>query len=159
MPVQSYGTGSRWRVSFRGLGSRNVGRIDEDGDAGRSGYQLVQERQLLRHQFGIEEIDARQVALWPGETRDKTEPDGILGHNEEDRDGRGCRLCREYSAGTPAHEHHGNLPANQFGRQFGHAIDFVFCPAVGDCHIIAFHITGLSEASSKSAQTVRHCLG
>ena len=25
------------------------------------------------------------------------------------------------------------MPANQFGRQFGHAIDFVFCPAVGDC--------------------------
>jgi len=103
VPVQSYGTGSRWRVSFRGLGSRNVGRIDEDGDAGRSGYQLVQERQLLRHQFGIEEIDPRQVAARSGEARDKTEPHRVFAGDEENRDRRGRRLCSKYGSSISSH--------------------------------------------------------
>jgi hypothetical protein len=76
----------------------------------------VQQLQLLRHQFGIEKIDARQVAAWPGQTRDKTEPDRVFGNEEEDRDRRGCRLRSKDGGSIPTNLHHGDLPANQIGQ-------------------------------------------
>src|SRR5262249_48206176 len=39
--------GSRFRLSRRGIGSRRIGRIDEQDDAGRSGYQRTQMLQSL----------------------------------------------------------------------------------------------------------------
>src|SRR5260370_25718749 len=166
-PYQSPGWcwrgGSGFAVPWRGQTgprlvpwTRQIGRIEEDSDAGSSWYQLTQELHLLRHQFGIEKIDPRQIATRPGEASDKTKPDRVFGDDEEDRDRRSCCLCSKYDGGTSARKDHGDLSVDEFGRQFGHSIDFIFRPAVDDCYVVAFNIAGVSEALAKSAQTVRH---
>src|SRR5262249_15566724 len=41
----------------------------------------------------------------------------------------------------------------------GQSIEPVFPPAVDDCYIVAFDVTGLLEALAKSAQSVSHRVG
>jgi hypothetical protein len=53
---------------------------------------------------------------------------------------------------------HGDLAANQFGRQRGQPIKLTLCPAVLDRYVLAFNIAGVFEALMKSAQTVRVCV-
>src|SRR6266540_3891189 len=113
--LQSHGAGSRWCVSFHRLDTRSIGRIDEAGDTSSLGYQLMQQFQLLGHQFPIEKIDSRQVAARPGEVCDKTEPDRVFGNDEEDRNRRGCRLCSKDGGSIPTSLHHGDPPAHQIG--------------------------------------------
>jgi len=116
----------------------------------------MQDRQLLRHQLGIEKIDTRQVTSRAGEARDKTEPDRVFRNDKDDRDRRGCRLCSQYDSSTSTRVNGGDLPTNQLRRQFLHSLEFIFSPAVEDRYVVAFHIAGFSEALTKSAQTVRH---
>ena len=50
----------------RRLGIRRIGRIDQNDNSNRFGYQVVQEPQPLGHKFSEENIDAGQVAARPG---------------------------------------------------------------------------------------------
>ena len=50
---------------------------------------------------------------------------------------------------------HGDLSANQFGRQRRQSIDLILGPAVFDRYVLALDIAGVLEALAKSAQTVR----
>src|SRR5262249_19516178 len=113
LDLQSHGAGSGWRASFYGLGIRNIGRIDKNGDAGSSGHQLMQQLQLLRHQFGVEKIDTRQVSARTGEARDETEPHGVVADDEHDRDCRCCCFYIEYGGSASTREYHSDLSTNQ----------------------------------------------
>jgi len=111
--LQPPGAGSQRRASFYRLGIRNIGRIDENCDAGSSRYQLMQKLQLLCRQFGIEKIDTGQVAARPGEARDETETDGIVADDEDDWDRCGRRFYIKYGGSASTRDYHSDLPTNQ----------------------------------------------
>src|SRR5262249_22931021 len=56
---------------------------------------------------------------------------------------------------------HGDLSANQFGRQRRQSIDLIVSPAIFDCYVLTLDIAGILQALPKSAQTlgrpVRRC--
>ena len=54
---------------------------------------------------------------------------------------------------------HGDLPANQIGRQRRQPIELILGPAVFDRHVLALDIAGVFEALTKSAQTLRVAVG
>jgi hypothetical protein len=69
--LQPDGVGSRLHISHSGFGIRSFGRIDEHGDASSCRHKFVQELQPLCGQFGIEKVDASQVAGGAGEADDQ----------------------------------------------------------------------------------------
>ena len=97
------------------------------------------------------------VRLPPGRARLATRPSltGSSRDVEDDGDRRGCRLGRERRSGTAGRDDHGDLSANQFGRQRRQSIDLILRPAVFDRHVLALDIAGVFEALAKSAQPVR----
>ena len=155
LDLQPHGASSRFHVSQRGLGSRSIGRIDEHGHTSGCGHQLAQQLQPLCRQLSVEKIDTCQVAARPGEAGDKTKPDRVVADDEDDGDRRGCRLGRERRSGASGRGDHGDLPANQFGRQRRQSIELILGPAVFDRHVLALDIAGVFQALAKSAQTVR----
>src|SRR5262249_21760594 len=62
-------------------------------------------------------------------------------------------------ANTATGDDQADPSANQVRRQLGQSIEPVFPPAVDDCYIVAFDVTGLLEALAKSAQSVPHRVG
>ena len=63
-------------------------------------------------------------------------------------------LAANAAAGLPADDH-GDLPANQIGRQLRQPIELILGPAVFDRHVLALDIAGLLQALAECAQTVR----
>src|SRR5262249_28545555 len=55
---------------------------------------LVEDFQALRAQLNVQLSDARDVAARPGEALDQAHPQWIVRSGEDDRDPRGCHLCR-----------------------------------------------------------------
>ena len=151
LDVQPHGASSCFHVSQRGLRTR-IHRIDKHCHTSRSGHQLTQEFQPLCCQLKIENIDACQVAVRPGEAGDKAKPDRVFGDDKDDGDRRGCRLGREWCYGASGRDDHSDLPANQFGRQWRQPIVLTFGPPVFDRHVLAFDITSLLQALAKRAQ-------
>ena len=56
---------------------------------------------------------------------------------------------------TSGRDDHGDLSANQFGRQRRQPIELILGPAVFDRHVLALDIAGLLQALAECAQTVR----
>ena len=54
---------------------------------------------------------------------------------------------------------HGDLSANQFGRQRRQPVELILGPAVIDRHVLALDIAGVFQALAKCAQLVRHRIG
>ena len=54
---------------------------------------------------------------------------------------------------------HGDLPADQFGRQRRQPIHLILGPAVFDRHVLALDIAGVFQALTKCAQTVAYVSG
>ena len=59
------------------------------------------------------------------------------------------------AAGGSDRDDHGDLPANQFGRQRRQPIGLTLGPAVFDRHVLALDIAGFLQALAECAQTVR----
>src|SRR5262245_36670546 len=127
-----------------------IGRLDEHRDTRGCGQQLAQEFQPLCCQLGRENTDAGEVATRPGEARNKTNADRVITGYEDDWDCRRCRLGCEYGRCTDRSDH-GNLSANQIGRQLRQSIKLVLGPAVDDRDVLALDITGLFQALAKCA--------
>ena len=146
---------SRFHISQCGLRIRSISWIDEHGHTGGCGHQRTQEFQPLCHQLSRDKIDPCQVAARPGEAGDKTKPDRVVANGEDDGDRRGCRLGRERHRGAFDRDDHGDLSANQFGRQRRQPIELIVGPAVFDRHVLALDIAALLQGLAKYAQIVR----
>src|SRR5262249_32543222 len=100
------------------------------------------------------------VRLPPGRARLETRPSltGSCG-DENDGDRRACSLGRLRAIRRRGD--HGDLPANQFGRQRWQSLHLILSPAVFDRDVLVLDIAGILEALAKSAQTlgrpVRRC--
>jgi hypothetical protein len=95
--LQSHCPGGFRYVSYA-LGTCDIGRIDQHGNANGLGHQLVQKCQPLGGDLPGEKIDPRQVSARPGEAGDKTELDGVFRDAEDDRDRRGRSLAASAAA-------------------------------------------------------------
>src|SRR5215471_3247289 len=113
----------------------------------------MQEPQPLGCNLPGEIVDAGGVAARPGKAGDKTKPDRVFGGDEDDGNCRRCRLSGEH--GTSERGDHGDLSANQFGRQQRQPIYLALRPAVFDQHVLALDIAGVFEALAECAQAVR----
>ena len=100
------------------------------------------------------------VTLPPGRLRlaDEAEPDRVAARFEDDRNGRGRRLCRKRrrSAGRG---NHGHLTMNQISRHRRQPIILALRPAVFDRHVLAFDVTGFAQPFEKGGQLSRITLG
>ena len=119
---------------------------------------LAQEFQPLRRQLRGEKIDTRQIATRPSEAGDKTEPDRVFGHHENDGDRR-RRLGCGHRRGRSTRHDHGDASADQVGCQHRQSIDLIVGPAVFDRHVLALDIADVLQALAKCAQIVRVTVG
>ena len=89
----------------------------------------MQQFQPLRRYLHVRLGHARDVAARPIKTGDEAKPDRVAARFEDDRNGRGRRLCRKRrrSAGRG---NHGHLTMNQIGRQCRQSV--VFGPPPSD---------------------------
>ena len=94
LDLQSHGATSRFCV-FDVTSVIPVAQFDQHGNASRSGHQFAQEFEVALPSTHSRKIDTGCVAGWPGQARDKTNPDWVFAGDENDRDRRGCRLGRE----------------------------------------------------------------
>ena len=133
---QPHGASGRFRVSQCRPSIRLIGWIDEHGHPFGSGNKLTQEFQPLCHQLAIEDIDTCQIAARPRKARDKIKPDRVFGDRKEAGNRRGCRFDRECRRGTCGRDH-GDLSANEIGRQCRQSIDLIFGETVFDRYVLA----------------------
>src|SRR5262249_7227547 len=158
LDLQTHGARSRVHVSQYGLGVC-VRRIDEHGDVTSCGYELAQQFQPFCYQLVTEKIDARRVAVGPGEAGDEAQPDRVFRDGKDDRDRRGCGLGRQRRVGTSGRDDHGDLSANQFGYQRRYPIDLILTPAIFDRHILALDIAAVFQPLAECGQTVGYRIG
>ena len=90
----------------------------EHGQLHRSRHQPAKRRQPLRRQLSRQKIDAGQIAVGPGEARDKTALDRVFRDAEDDGDDRGCRFCRHCNRVSETGEH-GDPSANNSAASAG----------------------------------------
>ena len=133
--------------------------FQKHGDPCRGGHKLTQELQPLRHQLLAEEIDTGRVAAGPGEAGDQTEPHGVFGHGEHDRNRGACRLGRERRNGAATGNDHSHRPTRQFACQLRQPIGSILGPAKFDHDILALDEARLPQALAKCAQAIRVGIG
>ena len=158
MELQPECAGRRLHVLRGGLGNSGIGWIDEQGHDARRGDQLVQQLQPLRRGLHVRLGHARDVAARPAKAGDEAEPDRVAARFEDDRNGRGRRLCRKRrrSAGRG---NHGHLTMNQISRHRRQPIVLAFRPTVFDRHVLAIDVTGFAQPFEKGGQVSRVTLG
>jgi hypothetical protein len=137
MNLQSNGTGSRFQVPQRGLGTHRVGRIEQHGDTGGTGSQFAQEPQPFCPQLRSEKIDAGGIAARAGKAGDKTELNRVLGNAKDDRNQLCCGFRREGGRLTTRRGDHCHPAADQVGSQLRQPINMTFRPAIFDRHVFA----------------------
>ena len=110
----------------------------------------MQEPQPLGRHLIDEKVDARHVAARAGEACDKTLPDRVFTHAEDDWNRRRCSFGRARDDGAGRGDH-GNLPADQVGQQGRQPVVSAFQPVILDRHVLTLDVTGFVEAFRKPA--------
>jgi hypothetical protein len=149
--------GRRQRLPLLGVGNRGISGIDKECDDARCRQQLVQQLQSLPTQFGVQrghacEIPARSVQAG-------NEPDlNRIGASDEDNGNRtGCSLGGYRRLAVCSN--HGDLAANQIGRQCRQTIIMTLGPAVFDRDVPTLGIADFSQALPKRGQEMCILLG
>ena len=106
------------------LGIRR-GRVRENAEHGSIGYQLAEQLQLLRRQFGRQTGNARDVGARPVEAGDKTQCDRITTSVKDDWYGRSSCLRRQGS-GRAARYDHGYAAVDEIGCERRQPIELIF---------------------------------
>jgi hypothetical protein len=101
-----------------------------------------------------ENIDPGHIAARPRKALDQTEPDRVLGNNEDDGDRRG-RFGRHRRDGTTGRDNDGDPSANQVGRQRRQPIHLVVSEAIFDRDVFTLDVAAVLETLPKCARTVR----
>ena len=125
-----------------GLTESIVG-IDEKVDDGGGGYQLAQQLESFPRDRRGEEARAGDFAARPVEASDEAQFDRVAAATENDGNGGGCRLGDQRRTGIRGD--HGDLTANQIGRQGWQSIELTFGPAIFDRDIPALNVAGFLE--------------
>src|SRR5262245_20050521 len=156
LDLQPHGARGRFDFPQRGLRRVRIRRINEHGNASRSGHKHTQEFQSLLGQLDNKKVDPCQVAARPGEAGHKTELNRVFADDESDWDRCGGRLGRKRHSDASARGDYRDLSANQFGSQHREPIELILGPAVYDRHVLALDVAGVLQALAESCETARH---
>jgi len=104
-------------------------------------------RSYLRSQVG----HAGDIAARSAQAFDEAEPDRIAAYFEDDRNGRGRRLCceRRRSSGRGNHCH---LTINEVGCHFRQPISSTLGPTVIDRNVLTIDIAGFLQALTECSR-------
>jgi hypothetical protein len=112
MELQPEGAGSRLQVFRYVLCNKGAGRVDEERNDLRRGYQLAQQLQPLRPQLRVQSGHARDISARSGEAGDKSSRDRVSSHLEYDGNRRGRCLCRKRRRRAAGRSNYLHLTAN-----------------------------------------------
>ncbi len=152
MELHAEGPGRCLQASRLGIGI-GISRVDEDSHDGRRGDQLVQQLQPLGPQLHVQRGHAGEVAAGSVQAGDKSSRDRIATGLEDDRNRRGRCLGRRYRWAIRGN--HGDLTANQIGRQCRQSIVLAIRPAKFDRHVVALDIARFAQAFPERAYKTR----
>ena len=85
------------RIFSLGLGNNWARLVDEQGDSGGGGDQLMQQLQPLRHEFCIPDSHAGEIAARSIQAGNKAKLNRVPGNAENDRNRRGRNFRRNRS--------------------------------------------------------------
>src|SRR5258708_39631830 len=96
----------------------------------------------------ITEVDvyAGGVAAWPTQAVDQSNPDRVGGGGKYNRNRWGRRLGGQRRR-SARRGHHGHSTINQIGCQHPQSVILAVCPAILDCHVLAFDVAGFVQAA------------
>jgi hypothetical protein len=144
--------------SIRDFGlTEGIVRIDEIVDHGGGGYQLAQQLQPFPRDRRSEEARAGDIAARPVEASDEAQFDRVAATIEKDGNGGGCRLGDQRRTGI--RYDHGDLTANQIGRQSRQSIELALGPAIFDRDVAAFDVVGILQTVAECGDEKRHPAG
>jgi hypothetical protein len=132
--------GQRPALSQHALRSRDIGRIDQHGNADGLGHQLVQKCQPLGSQLSCEKIDPKL--------------DRVFGDAEDDRGRRGRSFGCKRSKVASWRGDNGYAPALEVRHERRKAIELALQPVVLHRHVLA-----LDEARFVKAPAERGAKG
>src|SRR5215472_13951884 len=114
----------------------------------------MQEADPLGFQLRRHDIDARDVSPWPVVTLDKA---GLyrIPHGKDDRDGRGCRLCRQSRGFAADGREDAYRLAGQIRGESSQPLVIAARPTVLDGQIFALDVAQLGKALPKSSHLRR----
>ena len=139
-----------WRalgdIGAEPAGGRKI-RVIEDGDRSCLRNQVVQKLEPLCCQFGREDRYAGEIAPWPVETGNVAKLNRISSEQENNGNRAGCSLGGHRRLAVCGN--HGDLTANQIGRQCRQTIVVTLGPAVFDRHVPTLDIAGFCQALPK----------
>jgi len=118
----------------------------------------MQEADPLSFQLFPHDIDARDVSPRPVVTLNKAELYGIA-HGKDDRDRRGCCLCRQSRGLTTDGREDAYRLADQLRGKTRQPLVIAARPTELDRQVLAFGITHFGEALAKAGHLGRRVLG
>ena len=148
LDLQPHGAGRHFHVPQRGLGNRHSAGLSST--ATRVAAGTSSRSSSSRFAANSAEKKLTPVRLPPGRARLATRP-SLTGSSATRRQWGSSSSppwprppCR-----TAARDDHGDLPANQLGRQRGQPIDLILGPAIFDRNVLALDIAGVFQALAK----------
>jgi hypothetical protein len=136
-----------------------TGRVHGHHERSRARDELAHELQALARDLHAQAGNPGEIASRPRQAGNETEPDGISPQFEDDRDGFGCRFCRERHLRAARRDDHGHALAYEIQRQLRQAAILPLGPAKRDGDIAALDETRLGEAFTERLQPAGIGLG
>ena len=157
--LQSEGACSFRHVSQRGLGGRNIGRIDQHGNPNRLGHQVAQEPQPLGHSFRVEKIDAGRHCRPAGQG---WRPDPTVTGSAPTPNTTGIVVVAALAASAPAPTGvaiAATRRRTKSAMRGGRRSYWPASPVILDCHVLALDGAGFVEAFTERSGMAHGGLG
>ena len=152
MNLQTECVRCRLHIPPQRLGVR-IGRIDQQRNDRRDGYQIMQQLQSFRPQLQVEPCHAREIATRLVEALDEAEIDGVAAGREYNGNRRRCFFGRQRRRSARGDDNC-NLASRQIGRQRRQPVLSALCPAVFDGDVPPLDIAGFGEPLQERSHPV-----
>jgi hypothetical protein len=138
---------------------RGIAWVNQQGDIVRPRHQLVQQLQPLGRKRSAQRRRARDIATGSAQAGYKSERNGVARREDDDRNARGRRFCRQGSGRRRRGGDDAHFATDQIGRQAGQSVVSTLRPAVVDGDILTLHKAELTKALVKRTEKARNPRG
>jgi hypothetical protein len=143
MELQPKRARGRLQLARYGFGIGDGGRVNEQCNASRRRYQLMQQLHPLRPYLRCQRCYAREIAARSGEAGDKARRDWVIAGGEDDRNGCRRSLCCQHCRRT-IRGNHSHLAPGQIGYQRRKLIILAVGPAIFNRHVASLVVAGFA---------------
>jgi len=143
-------SGRRHQEFLRKYFNARVRRIKKHTDDSTCGHQFAQQLQLFRVQFARDHARSRGIPSRSAHAGNKPARDRIDADKEDDGN-RSSRGGSRASGGAAPCNNYSDLTTDQISRQLWQSLVLAFCPTIFDGEVLAFYVTGLTQALAKSS--------